>query len=63
MSDLEGGVAIVTGAARGQGAAEAKLLAGHGAKVVLTDVLADQVQAMASEIGSSALFIEQDVSV
>ncbi len=62
MSDLEGMVAIITGAARGQGAAEAALLAAHGAKVVLTDVLVEQGQAAADEIGFSALFIEQDVS-
>ena len=62
MSDLDGAVAIITGAARGQGAAEAKLLAANGAKVVLTDVLADEGRATAAGIGPSALFIEQDVS-
>jgi 3alpha(or 20beta)-hydroxysteroid dehydrogenase len=62
MSDVEGTVAIITGAARGQGAAEASLLAAHGAKVVLTDVLAEQGQTTADEIGASALFVEQDVS-
>jgi 3alpha(or 20beta)-hydroxysteroid dehydrogenase len=62
MNDVEGTVAIITGAARGQGAAEASLLAAHGAKVVLTDVLADQGQATADEIGASALFVEQDVA-
>lgn len=36
---VEGKVVIVTGAARGQGAAEARLLAREGAKVVVTDVL------------------------
>jgi 3alpha(or 20beta)-hydroxysteroid dehydrogenase len=35
---VEGKVAIVTGGARGQGAAEARLLAQHGARVVVADV-------------------------
>ena len=47
MSDLEqfrvdGKVALVTGAARGQGEAEARLLARAGARVVVTDVLDEQ---------------------
>ena len=60
--ELDGYVAIITGAARGQGAAEAKSLAAHGAQVVLTDVLVDQGRAVAAEIGPSAVFCEQDVS-
>jgi len=62
MSTLDGMVAIVTGAARGQGEAEARLLAEHGARVVLTDVLAEQGAAVAADIGRSALFVTQDVS-
>jgi 3alpha(or 20beta)-hydroxysteroid dehydrogenase len=62
MSELEGRVAIVTGAARGQGEAEARLLAANGAKVVLTDVLTEQGAAVAADIGSNALFVSQDVS-
>ena len=38
---LEGRVVVVTGAARGQGAAEALLLASHGARVFATDVSGD----------------------
>ena len=41
MGRLDGKVAIVTGAARGQGEAEARLFAREGAKVVLGDVLDD----------------------
>ncbi len=62
MNTLDGRVAIITGAARGQGEAEARLLAAHGARVVLTDVLADQCAAVAHDIGASALFVEHDVS-
>ena len=38
MSELKGRVALVTGGARGLGAASAKALAAKGAKVVVTDV-------------------------
>jgi 3alpha(or 20beta)-hydroxysteroid dehydrogenase len=62
MSDLDGRVAIITGAARGQGEAEARLLVANGARVVLTDVLAEQGRAVAAEIGEAARFITQDVS-
>lgn len=65
MSDarrVDGKVAIITGAARGQGEAEARLLAAYGARVVLTDVLAEQGRAVAADIGDSALFVEHDVA-
>ena len=39
MGRVEGKVAIVTGGARGQGAAEARLLVQEGARVMITDLL------------------------
>lgn len=60
MGRLEGKVAIITGAARGQGAAEAKLFAAEGATVVLTDVLSTEGQATAAECGGT--FMHHDVS-
>jgi 3alpha(or 20beta)-hydroxysteroid dehydrogenase len=62
MGRLDGQVAIVTGAARGQGEAEARLFAKEGAKVVLTDILADQGAAVAADIGEAASFVRHDVS-
>ena len=61
MARLNGKVAIITGAARGQGAAEAGLFVEEGAKVVLTDVLDDLGQQTAADLGSNALYLHHDV--
>jgi 3alpha(or 20beta)-hydroxysteroid dehydrogenase len=60
MGRLDGKVAIVTGGARGQGAAEARLFASEGATVVVTDVLTDEGEAVATEV--QGLFLAHDVS-
>ncbi|MCK8683277.1 SDR family NAD(P)-dependent oxidoreductase [Pseudomonas umsongensis] len=65
MNRLEGKVAIVTGAARGLGAATAQVLAREGAKVLLTDVLLEtglNYCAMLAEQGHEAVFCEHDVT-
>ena len=62
---LEGKVALISGGARGQGAAEAKLFAGEGAKVVFGDILDDlgkQVEAEIHEVGGEALYVHLDVT-
>ncbi|MEM7340584.1 MAG: glucose 1-dehydrogenase [Actinomycetota bacterium] len=61
MGRLDDKVAIVTGAARGQGEAEARLFAAEGAAVVVTDVLTAEGQAVADDIGGA--FHRHDVSV
>jgi 3alpha(or 20beta)-hydroxysteroid dehydrogenase len=62
MGRLDGKVALVTGGARGQGAAEARLFAAEGARVVISDVLTDEGAALAEELGGDALFVRHDVS-
>ena len=62
---LEGKVALITGGARGQGAAESRLFAREGAKVVIADVLdADgmAVAAQINELGGDATYVHLDVS-
>ena len=62
MGRVEGKVCIVTGAAQGLGAADARLLVAEGAKVVLTDVNTDAGEQLAAELGPAASFVHQDVS-
>lgn len=59
---LDGKVAIITGAARGQGEAEARLFVARGARVVLTDLLEEEGEKVAAELGDAALFVRHDVS-
>ena len=62
MARLEGKVAIITGAARGMGAAHARRFVAEGAKVVLTDSNVEEGTALANELGENALFVEQNVT-
>jgi len=59
---LDGKVALITGAARGQGEAEARLFAAEGAKVVLTDVLDAEGEVVAKDLGDAALYLHHDVT-
>ncbi len=62
---LEGKVALISGGARGQGAAEAKLFVREGASVVIGDILDDEgmkLEAEIRELGGQATFIHLDVT-
>ncbi len=61
MNRLAGKVAIVTGAAKGLGEADARLMAQEGARVILTDVDEVNGRRVAGEIGQNARFVRQDV--
>jgi len=62
MSRLAGRVALISGGARGQGEAEARLFAREGAKVMIADVLDEAGQKVASEIGEDARYAHVDVT-
>jgi 3alpha(or 20beta)-hydroxysteroid dehydrogenase len=59
---LQDKVIIVTGAASGQGAAEARLFIEEGARVVLTDISSAAGESLAKELGENAHFITHDVT-
>lgn len=59
---LQGKVALVTGAARGQGEAEARLFVREGASVVVADVLDAEGEAVAKDLGAAACFVHLDVT-
>ena len=62
---LENKVALISGGARGMGAAEAKLFASEGAKVVIGDILEDEgrrTEAEINEAGGECVFVRLDVT-
>lgn len=59
---LQGRRVLVTGSARGLGAAFARALVAAGARVVLSDVLHESGQALAAELGEHAHYVPMDLS-
>lgn len=61
-TDLTGRTILITGAARGLGAAIAQSCIDHGATVILTDVLVDELAATAASLGPRASSWPLDVT-
>lgn len=59
---LDGKIAIISGGARGQGAAEAARFVEEGARVLIGDVLRDEAEATAAVLGDQALAVSLDVT-
>ncbi|MFF4321953.1 SDR family NAD(P)-dependent oxidoreductase [Streptomyces sp. NPDC001568] len=62
MIPLDGKVVVITGAGRGQGAAEARLCVEAGARVVVTDIREEEGRAVAAELGDQGLYVHHDVA-
>ncbi|GGH47160.1 SDR family NAD(P)-dependent oxidoreductase [Microbacterium album] len=65
MTQLEGRVAIITGAAGGIGSAVARRYSEEGARLVLADIVGDRVEAVAetiTEAGGTAVAVTCDVA-
>ena len=62
MARFSGRTVLISGGARGQGAAEARMIVAEGGKVVIGDVLEEQGRALAQELGPNCVFLRQDVT-
>ncbi len=62
MNRLDGKIALITGGARGMGAAMAELFVKAGATVVITDIDEREGAQTAQKIGESCRFVQQDVT-
>ena len=62
MARFDGTVALISGAARGMGECHARGLVAEGARVVLGDILDDEGEAVAADLGDSARYLHLDVT-
>ena len=59
---LDGKVTLVTGGAGGIGAEVCRIIVGHGARVVVADIARERAEALAGELGASAMALEVDLA-
>jgi 3alpha(or 20beta)-hydroxysteroid dehydrogenase len=62
MGRVDTKVGLISGGARGMGASHARLLIAEGARVVIGDILDDDGQALADELGDAARYVHLDVT-
>lgn len=62
MGRVQGEVAFVTGGARGMGASHVRKLVAEGAHVLFTDILVDEGEALAKDLGEAVVFVKHDVT-
>jgi 3alpha(or 20beta)-hydroxysteroid dehydrogenase len=62
MGRVEGKVVLISGGARNIGGASARMLVAEGANVVIGDLLDEEGQALADELGEAARYVHLDVT-
>lgn len=62
MQRFEGKVALVSGGARGMGAAHARGLVAEGGKVLIGDILDEEGKRLEEELGENAFYVHLDVT-